>query len=264
MRKVIKSLLPPILFSLYRCFFVKNVTWKGDYLTWQEAKSNATGYDADIIIEKVQDALFKVKIGEACCERDSVIFDEIEYSWPLLTGLLLAAIKFKGKLNVIDFGGSLGSTYYQNKKFLDLLDDVSWNIVEQKNYVEAGNKVFKNKNLRFFRNAQECQGANVLLLSSVLQYIEDPYELLSELLLFDFEYILIDRTPFISHQKDEIKLQIVPPCIYDASYPCWFFSEYKLNSYLSEKGYELLEDFESNDGSVLDCTFKGMIWVKND
>ena len=64
---------------------------------------------------------FKVKNGEAVYERDSVLFDEIQYSWGLLAGLEKAALEHDGKLCVLDFGGSLGSTYYQNKQFSELV-----------------------------------------------------------------------------------------------------------------------------------------------
>ena len=61
-----------------------------------------------------------------------------------------------GVLSVLDFGGSLGSTYYQNKKFLDSLDDVSWNIVEQKHFVDAGKEDFEDERLRFSYDIESC------------------------------------------------------------------------------------------------------------
>ena len=54
-------------------------------------------------------------------ERDSVLFDTIRYSWPLLSDLLRAASEDQNHLSVLDFGGSLGSSYYQNRVFLSHL-----------------------------------------------------------------------------------------------------------------------------------------------
>ena len=45
-----------------------------------------------------------MKNGEAVYERDSVLFDEIQYSWGLLAGLQKAALENDGKLCVLDFG----------------------------------------------------------------------------------------------------------------------------------------------------------------
>jgi hypothetical protein len=50
------------------------------------------GYDNDTILKKCKDALLKVKNGEAVYERYSVLFDKVQHSFPVLAGLLRAAI----------------------------------------------------------------------------------------------------------------------------------------------------------------------------
>lgn len=267
MKKIIKKLLPPILIDIYKSIKSKPYGWQGDYSSWIEAQKDAVGYENDEILEKVKSSLLRVKNGEAVYERDSVLFDEVQYSWPLLSGLMFAAAKSKGELGVLDFGGSLGSTYYQNKKFLDNLDDVHWNIVEQKHFVDVGKKEFEDERLKFFYSADECmekKKPNVLVLSSVLQYIENPYRLLDEILKNDFRYILIDRTPFSKSGIEIIKLQVVPPGIYRASYPCWFFDEQKIMDYFHKNGYELIEEFNGSDGEGNEHIFKGIILEKKD
>ena len=265
MYTLIKDFIPPILLKTLNKIRNSNYGWKGDYATWESAKKNATGYDSDEIFHRVKSSLLKVKNGEAVYERDSVIFDEIQYSWQLLAGLMLAAAKNKGSLNVLDFGGSLGSTYYQNKKFLDQLDNVSWNIVEQKKFVDCGKKEFENEQLHFYYDIESCQKeqkTTVLILSSILQYIEKPYELLSEILKYDFEIILIDRTPFTSRKKDSIVLQVVSSNIYNASYPCWIFNKEKFINFLENSCF-IIEEFISNDGVVDCCSFEGFILRKS-
>lgn len=268
MKQFIKSLLPPILLRLFKKIKVNKYGWKGNYTSWEEAKNASIGYDSDKIIQKVQNSLLKVKNGEAVYERDSVIFDEIQYSWQLLTGLMFASAKLGGVLKVLDFGGSLGSTYFQNKKFLDKLDNVSWSIVEQKHFVDVGRVDFEDERLKFYYDAESCiekEKPNVLLISSVLQYIEKPYELLDELLKNDFKFVIFDRTPFnIESSKDVIKLQTVPPFIYTASYPCWFFDSNKLINYFKRK-YKVVEIFDALDGKSNEYEFKGFVLErKND
>ncbi len=263
MKQFIKSLIPPILISIVNKYKYKNQNWQGNYNSWEEAQIDSTGYDGDEILSKVKNSLLKVKNGEAVYERDSVVFDKIYYSWPLLAGLMLSS---KERLSVLDFGGSLGSTYFQNRKFLDELENVSWSIVEQNHFVDVGKKEFEDKRLRFYHTVDECitiQQPNVLLLSSVLQYIEKPYGVLDDILENDFEYILIDRTSFSVSHKDIIKMQIVPRSIYKASYPCWFFDEVYFVDYFIAKGYRLIESFDGADGKSLDYYFKGMIWRKD-
>jgi putative methyltransferase (TIGR04325 family) len=267
MKKLIKSLIPNILIDLYRLYNAKKYGWFGDYKTWEEAENVCTGYDAIEIIQKVRESTLKVKNGKAIYERDSVIFDEIQYSWPILAGLMFASAIHRGAgaLKVLDFGGSLGSTYFQNKKFLDKLQDVSWNIVEQKHFVDIGKTNFEDKKLKFYYDIESCikqESPNVLLLSGVLQYIKKPYELLDKLLKNNFETILIDRTSF-SKTKQKIKLQVVNPKIYGASYPCWFFDELEFTDYFRKNDYEIIASFESIDGKNKEYIFKGIIMKKN-
>ena len=68
-----------------------NTSFEGSYSTWQEADALCNGYDNMEILEEELSATLKVKNGEAVYERDSDIFDHIEYSWPVLTGLMCAA-----------------------------------------------------------------------------------------------------------------------------------------------------------------------------
>ncbi len=265
MKQFVEPYIPPILTELLKKVFTRKYGWKGNYNTWEEAQKDATGYETQLILQKVKNALLKVKKGEAIYERDSVLFESIQYSWPLLSGLMLSAIN-KNKVSVLDFGGSLGSTYFQNKKFLDEIAEVSWSIIEQNHFVETGKEYFENERLKFYHSTQECiyqEHPNTLLLSSVLQYIEKPYNLLDELLSFNFEYILLDRTPFNLTAKETLKLQIVPPKIYKASYPCWFFNETAFKQFFVNKGYKLIEDFNGTDRGGDTYQFKGMIWRKN-
>lgn len=219
----------------------------GDYASWDEAKAESFGYDSDKIIEKVKDSLLKVKNGEAVYERDSVLLDKKQYSWPLLAALFCIASANNNKLSLIDFGGSLGSTYFQNRELLSSLNELKWFIVEQENFVEAGKKYFEDEHLKFFFTIDSClteEKPNAILLSSVMQYIEKPFELLEFILSKNFEYIVFDRTAFVDSEKDIITVQKVPPDIYEASYPARFFNEEHFLSYFSAN-YELIGDFDS-------------------
>lgn len=270
MRRWIKELLPPLLLRYLRRLKHRRYGWLGNYASWEDAQHDAGSYDNEKIIEKVYDALKQVKEGVAVYERDGVLFDTIEYSWPLLSGLLYAASRTQGMLHVLDFGGSLGSTYFQNKKFLDGLKDVSWSVVEQKHFVDLGIKAFETTTLKFFYDIETCvarENPNVLLLSSVLQYLGDPYEFLHEALTYDFEYIIIDLTPFSKSGKERICVQHVPPQIYEASYPCWIFAQDTFNAFF-ESNYDLVEEFHAMPELVIylsendEAIYKGFIYQR--
>ncbi|HOJ63173.1 MAG TPA: methyltransferase, TIGR04325 family [Spirochaetota bacterium] len=261
-KKILKLILPPIFLDFLRR--INRYGWHGNYKTWGEASRKSTGYNNNIIFEKVKEASLKVKNCEAIYERDGCIFDKIEYSWQLLCGILYAKAKYNN-LSILDFGGSLGTIYYQNRKFLNGLD-LKWGIVEQKFFVDIGIKEFQDNVLRFYYDVDSCIKdikPNVLIISNTIQYIENPYELLDKLLVNNFKIIIIDRTPFLDkEEEDKIKLQIVPPNIYKASYPCWIFNEKKFIYYFEKKGYEIIETFEDSLPKYGNFSFKGMIMEK--
>lgn len=271
MKKFIKSLIPPILIDLYQIIYRKKYGWHGNYKTWEEAKRASTGYDSKEILNKVRASLLKVKNGEAVYERDSVIFNEIQYSWPLLAGLMFAAAKSGGELRVLDFGGSLGSTYYQNKKFLDRLENVSWCIVEQKHFVDVGKEEFEDDRLKFYYDVENCvknEKPKVLVLSSVLQYLEKPYEVLDELLQYNFEVVILDLTAFSVDVNEILTIQKVNPMIYSAQYPCWMLSLEKLIMIFQKNDFYLIEQFDALNGFEVFIglkkigVYKGQIWEK--
>lgn len=111
-----------------------------EYYSYEEANANGEGYEAKEILDKVKNSLQKVKKGEAVYERDSVIFDDLQHNWVLVATLQKIAIEKNLQLKVIDFGGSLGSTYFYVKKVLPNEIFISWSIVEQKHYVECGKR----------------------------------------------------------------------------------------------------------------------------
>lgn len=125
------------------------IRFEGNYSTWEAAAAQCTGYDAAPILAKVLDATLRVKRGEAAYERDSVLFDEIEYTSPVTEALMWAAAQSGGRLDVLDFGGALGSSYFQNRAFLADLPQVRWSVVEQAHYVEAGREHIQDETLRF-------------------------------------------------------------------------------------------------------------------
>jgi putative methyltransferase (TIGR04325 family) len=265
-KKIIKSITPPVITSLYGDI-TNPVSFHGNYKSWAEAKQYSTGYDADAIVEKVRDSLLKVKDGKAVHERDSVLFDKIEYSWQLLAGILWVAGQRGNRLTVLDYGGSLGSTFFQNRKFLKEIIHLNWNIVEQQKFVEIGKQYFENERLKFHSSLSDCLNTtspDLAIFASVLSYIESPIELIDEIFNSNVEYILIDRTLITHEKKDIITVQHVEPPIYKAKYPCRIFAMTGLLTCLGKK-YDLIEEYFNDEGRSInipggEAVYKGFIF----
>ncbi|MDW7973249.1 MAG: methyltransferase, TIGR04325 family, partial [Thermodesulfovibrio sp.] len=253
---------PPIVLKILRHIYNPGIKFVGNYSSWEEASKKSTGYNHPEILQRVRDFALKVKRGEAVYERDGVIFNEIQYSWPLLAGLLYAAA-ITGRLRVCDFGGSLGTTYFQNRMFLQKISDVKWGIVEQREFVDIGKQDFEDSILRFYYDVDTCIREiepDVLILSGVLQYIHNPFELLGSLLSYNFNYIIIDRTPFSNRRH--IKVQIVPENIYKTSYPLWIFEEQEFLRVFKEFGYNVITRFKAIDAELGGYQHLGFIMEK--
>lgn len=226
------------------------ICYTGNYATWAAAVQDSLGYDSAVILEKTRDALLKVKDGEAVYERDSVLFDRIHHSFPVLAGLLRAAQAHDGRLCVVDFGGALGSSYFQCRDFLGVLRRIEWLVVEQPAHVACGQANFASEQLHFLPNIEECllsHQPNALLLSGVLQYVPSPYALLNSLLQHRIKHVIVDRTAFLHSDRERLTVQHVPSSIYPASYPAWFFSESQFQALFASAGYRMVADFPGAD-----------------
>lgn len=264
LKSFIKLFCPPILINIARYLLGNQIRFKGNYETWAQAQNDATGYDGNLIFQKVKEATLKVVSGDAVYERDSVCFYEKDYRWPLISCLMFISSNQNNQLRIVDFGGALGSLYFQHKFFLSSLNQLNWSVVEQQHFVEYGKNYLQNDQLRFHATLDEAiknTNSNTILLSSVLQYIENPQKLLKEVARLGFKYILIDRTPFITSDKDRLTVQIVPDSIYAASYPAWFFSTLKFNNLMHELGYRFVCNFDCEE-EVGIGQFKGFLLEK--
>ena len=255
-RNFARLLLPPILLEGMQRLrgsqtsrISDAVRFVGDYKTWDEAEQASTGYSASNILEKTRIAMLKVKRGEAVYERDSLVFDQIVCPFPVLAGLLRARATSGHRLSVLDFGGSLGTTYFACRNFLSRLGEFRWSVVEQPDHVECGRDQFSDDQLHFYATIDEClrnEKPNLLLLSGVIQHLPNPYEFLADALAHEFHHVIVDRTAFFVGGRDLLTVQHVPEWIYRATYPAWFLSEERFLSKF-RKRYDMIVDFPALD-----------------
>jgi putative methyltransferase (TIGR04325 family) len=245
------------------------IIFSGDYSDWAEASNQCTGYGTDHILEKVLSAALEVQRGEAVAQREGFLFEKVPYNFQLISALLGAATYSGNRLNVLDFGGSLGSSYFQSRDFLRDVFEVKWSVVEQPNFVAAGKKHLESEELSFYETVEDCvyeHRPNVIVLSGVLAYLPDPWETLVNLLQIGAPYVFIDRTGLIDSDRDRLTIQHVPAWVYSAEMPAWFLSEKKLLASLADADYVCLGDFKAIDNYTLpgsNIFFKGFIYRKN-
>ena len=249
LRAALKEFVPPVILRIARRFSGRGIRFDGKFRTWRNAKQASGGYDREEIVRRVYEAECKVRSGEAADERDSVLFKSVQFSLPVMAALARIACARNGQLRVLDFGGAFGGMYRQYRAF-GLPDGISWNVVEQPDFVRLG-RSFETTELRFFTSFDEVLAGglpDLVLLSSVMQYLENPVEILRMISSTGVPHIVIDRTPCFDAERDLLTVQRVPPEIYEASYPCWIFSRSSLLRAL-EPNYRLVAAFTDSASS---------------
>jgi putative methyltransferase (TIGR04325 family) len=215
----------------------------GDYGDWAQAQRASGGYGDEAIARKMCEAELAVKRGAAADARDGVLFDRVQFSLPVMAALGRIP---DAKLRVIDFGGAFGGSYRQYKAFHR--KPASWAVVEQPAMVKLGREHFKDADLDFHPTLEAAGPADAILLSSVLQYLPAPYELVRAITDARIPRVIIDRTPCSAQTRDILTVQKVPAEIYPASYPCWIFSRAVLLAAFAPR-YDLVASFSDGTGT---------------
>lgn len=266
MKALLRELAPPVLLRLFRAVRGGRLRFDGPFPDWDTSARRARGYDDTAIVAAVRRSALKVQRGEAAYEQDSVAFAEPSPPYPLLAALLRVACSSGGRLHVMDFGGSLGSTYYRCRSFLEGAVTLRWSVIEQPAFVECGRREFQNVELAFFDSLESCLAAgtpDVALFSSSLPYVRDPYVVLDQVERARVPYLLFDRNQQHDGDADLVYLQTVPPAIYDASYPCRVFSAQALATRLSAHHDRVAEwDCEEGpfQGGGVEIRYRGALW----
>jgi len=194
---------------------------------WQTALKSSKTYSDEIIFDKVKKIYNNLTDKKfEFYERDGDIFkhklDEED-----LIKFLKDKIEINNTIEVLDYGGSLGSRFFSNYNFIKD-NNIKWNIIEQKKFVQYGKKFLQNDLLSFYNSLEECfseKKINCVIFSGSIQYLENYYEILKKIKTLNIRYIFLDYLPLSNHVKHRIFVQNIPKKIYESSYPIRIFSK---------------------------------------
>lgn len=255
----LKKITPQFLKSFINLIFKRKIRIIKNFENWEIAVKNSSGYDNHKIYNKTIESFKKVLNKEAKFERDSVLFFHNSPDKKIIS--IIKKLYKKKNINICDFGGSLASLYFQNRDYLDA-KRFHWHVVEQTKYVQFAKKNIFIKNLSFHKNLNlllKNKKIDIIIFSSVLQYLKSPFILLDRVLKKKIKNIVILRTPFFEN-KEEIKIQIVPKHIYEASYPIRIFSRRKFMKFMKNRKYEV-KDKISTVEQVDNINYKGYLFT---
>lgn len=235
----------------------------GDYRAWADARSAADDSAGSATLERVIAAARSVRMTPGAWDRDGVVFHEPALHAPLVDALQRIKGEENGTLCVVDFGGGLGSTWWQHREALGCAG-IDWRIVELPALVEVGCREFSAPPLSFHATLDEAfldGRPNVVLFSSVLQYVEAPCALLRAVAGREVRHVILDRVGFSNRGRDRIVLQHTPPALGGGTSACWLFDSQTLVAAVGpdyECAAEWCVDFDAVDGRV---DYRG-VWLR--
>jgi putative methyltransferase (TIGR04325 family) len=221
------------------------------YSNWQTAEKQCDGYAAPAILESIVSASRSVSRGDALYDRDGVTYRNFDENTHLIAALR-HVLATKGRFDVLDYGGALGSLYRQHRWFLSEYAAVNWCVVEQKAFVETGKKLFENNKLKFaasLSDAFRLFQPNIVVISNALHRVERPFEVLHEIAELDIPYLFIDQMPIIKAAESRITHSVFPARKCKASYPSWLFGETIMKEKLQQY-YRILNEFDAQDAKL--------------
>jgi len=232
-RKLLKYIAPWGLITSFQNF-EKNKCFKEI-----KEKSKIEGYSSLIIANKIYESTKQVINGEARYERDGVLFSDDCWDLNIITSILFVMKSLnKNEINIVDFGGGMGTTYYKNKDILSKIITQNWNIVEQDAFIKFGRKI-DNPKVKFYKSIDDFialsgNQIDLIIVSNVIQYIDNSYSVIES--LYDkSKFILFNKVPLSNHIEDKLFLQIINPKIYDAMYDITIYSKSSFLKYVNEK-----------------------------
>ncbi|HXQ13473.1 MAG TPA: methyltransferase, TIGR04325 family [Caulobacteraceae bacterium] len=259
LRVGLQLLTPPILWRLGRR--LRRGPLEGPLGSWEAAAERASGWDSPGIVEQALEAALKVRDGAAAFERDSVARGSIIYSPTILAALLLAADRYRA-LNIIDFGGGLGSNYFQNLRLISALSAVptSWNVVERAPLARLGVEQFQTAQLRFHEDLNAVRLEHpVLLFTGSLQYVADAFALLEQVLDLT-DIIALDRVLVWGEPEHAFFVQRLDARRFGpVTLPTWCFAKDALIDWFAAHGFRLVEHFVGAPRRFENC---GMLFVR--
>jgi putative methyltransferase (TIGR04325 family) len=227
-------LLPPKIKVLVRVLLSRFIGFT-KVESWESAVHKSSGYESVNVVEPVVTAARRAQNDSETSRLSNSRYQQIA------AGMLYCISQGRfnaGKpIRVLDVGGG-GADYFHHFQTFAPQINFDWTVLETPAMAEAMSNEFGQNvtNLRWI-NSIENTGENydVVLCSSVLQYVENPAALLAAL-AEKSGFLIINRIPLVDSSEHFVAVQKIVSNGKRASYPVHFFGEKMFLDELSQYG----------------------------
>ena len=188
--------------------------------SWSDAVAHSSGYQSKKTIDSL---ISSDPINPANLSSHFFIGNRLQQiASAFLEGV---ASSNKNTIRVIDVGGGLGQYFFLLEKLAPSIQ-FEWVILETTALCELAKSVAPTKkNIGWISSLADTQGTfDIALLSSVIQYVESPFDLLDDLMKVA-KFLIVNRLPLTSSRNPKICIQ--RPGFFESkgSYPVNILSE---------------------------------------
>lgn len=228
MRTILRS---PIVKSVVHWANKQPFIWDGVYERFDQVPVVGKGFASG---EWLDDMEHYTRSAVLAIDNGALIPENVAPYHALLASLIAAQER---RVRVLDFGGGMGIGF-ANVRRCSSEPDCEYVVVDNQESCERGRELLKDySSVRFVQELPEESGpVDILVLSSVLQFVENYDELLTRLAKFQpslwlFTFLPAGDIPtFVSAQRN------VPGSIL----PAWFFNAGELTKKIEALGYRLV------------------------
>jgi putative methyltransferase (TIGR04325 family) len=147
---------------------------------------------------------------------------------------------------LVDYGGSVGLSYYGYIERVDLPEGVTWNIVEVPSVAEAGRQLAKKNHvtgLVFHEDLRNAPPATVFFSAGAIQYILDGVPGFLEKLAALPKHIILNKVPLTDRTESFWTIQNFGTSIS----PYRIYNRAEFHDYFRNYGYEVVDSWEVPD-----------------
>ena len=247
---VINWLLPPKVRVLVRILLSRLIGFT-KVESWEVAAQKSSGYESVNVIEPVVTAARRVQIDSQISNFSTSRYQQIAAG--MLYCVSQGRFSSAESIRVLDVGGGGADYFHQFQEFAPQIN-FDWTVLETPAMAEAMSNEFGQNlsNLRWVNSIEKTNEIyDVVLCSSVFQYVENPFELLATLVAKS-RFLIVNRIPLVDSSEHFVAIQRIISNGKRASYPVHFFAEEMFLIELSQYGDVVMRWLVTEDQPVID------------
>ncbi len=201
---------------------------------WESAVSGSSGYQSPQTINTIEGS--DPVVDEDTTKHNFLGSRYFQVASAILSGLNLEKLESDTTIRVLDIGGGLGEYFFLLHDNLPNLK-FEWLILETPALCQLAKTKHANSPGVSWTDAlnDSNQTFDIVLLSSVIQYVEKPFDLI-ETAMQKAPLLILNRLPLSTHAHNLVCIQRPGLLETKGSYPVHILSERLFMSYLSARG----------------------------